>query len=61
VRHFVHALADADRGREVEHRVDALQRLVDLRPVVHVADHQLHALTEVLGPPARLAVHLRFE
>ena len=44
----VHALADADLGREVDDLVDAAQRAADRRLVAHVADHQFDVAIEIV-------------
>ena len=49
---------DPDGGREVVHRVDALQGFIDLRAVVDVADDQFDFLRQVLGPSSAVPVHL---
>ena len=54
---LVHALADAHPRRQVDDRVDVLERAAhDLR-VAHIAGDQLRVAGEVLGPLG-VAVHL---
>jgi hypothetical protein len=61
LRDLVHALPDADRGRQVDDRVDRAalgQRPAHRQRVAHVAAHQLDLGSEVGRAPLRLAVDL---
>ncbi len=56
---LIHALADADRGREVVDRVDILQCSRHGFPIAHVADDQFDIVREVVRPLRVLAMNLR--
>ncbi len=58
---LVHRLADAHRGRLVEHDLDAVERLRHGLPVADVAHEQLGLRVEVRGTLRARAVHLRIQ
>ena len=58
VGHVVHALADADPGRQMDDRIDAGQRALDRARVPDIARHALDLGVQIRGPGAPLPMDL---
>lgn len=56
-RDFIHALPDADFGRQMKHRIDAAQRLSHRVAVADVAADEFHFVVKIFGTRA-IVVHL---
>jgi hypothetical protein len=56
---LVHALTDADHGRQVQHGVDSAQRALERRAVTDVATDELDFRREVGGRPRERSVDLQ--
>src|SRR3712207_8409116 len=55
---LIHALADADRGREMVDSVNSSQCVLNRLLVAHVADLQLDLRREIIRPPDRKSTRL---